>query len=139
MTLLSAVFAFAVTQAPMTSTIALKKTADTGTFARYVPFDDGREVVVRRGKELGFHYGLEQGRRKVKVRGGEFELVKFMAVLSPPPLAPGKKPLSPEAAKRYQPVSEVLFLPDAEVAIRREPDGFSEAEVAKILAAISVK
>jgi len=36
-------------------------------------------------------------------------------------------------------VSEVLFLPDAEVLIRRAPDGFTDAEVEKILAAISVR
>ena len=58
-----------IAAAPMISTIELKKTADTGTFARYVPFDDQREVLVRRGKELGFQYGLEQSRRMVRVKG----------------------------------------------------------------------
>ena len=60
----------------MISTIALMKTADTGTFARYVPFDDQREVIVRRGRELGFPIRLRalaaqgegEGRR---VRAGE--------------------------------------------------------------------
>ena len=125
--------------APMTSTIGLPKSADTGSFARYVPFDDRRQVIVRRGKELGFRYGLELGRRKVKVEGGEFELVKYQDLLHPPPRFPGQQPLSAEEAKRYKPVFEVLFLPDAEVLIPREPNGFTDAEVATILAAISVR
>lgn len=122
----------------MTSTIALKKTADTGTFARYTPFEDRREVIVRRGRELGASYGGELGRRTVKVKGGAVPLVKYQAILSPPPLKPGGKPMSAEAAKHYKPISEVLVLPDAEVLIRRDPDGFTDAEVDTILAAISV-
>ena len=124
---------------PTRSRIDLKCTADTGTFARYVPFGDQREVIVRRGKELGFNYGLEQSRRMVKVKGYKFPLVRTMALLSPPPMRPGQAPMSPKAAKNYQPESEVLYLPDAEVLIRREPSGFSSAEVEKILAAISVE
>jgi len=46
--------------------------------------------------------------------------------------------LSEEAARRYQPESEVLFLPDAEVVLRREPDGFSDREVEVILGKISL-
>jgi hypothetical protein len=129
----------AVSGTPMTSTIELKKTADTGTFARYVPFDDQREVIVRRGKELGFQYGAELSRRTVKVKGGEFALVKYQAILSPPPMRPGQQPMSAEAAKNYKPISDVLVLPDAEVLIRREPGGFTDAELEKILAAITVK
>lgn len=100
---------------------------------------DRRELIVRRGEERGFWYGFEQGRRKVTVKGGEFELVTYQNRLSPPPLLPGKRPLSAAAAKQYEPVSEVLFLPDAEVLIPRAPDGFTDAEVEKILAAISVR
>jgi hypothetical protein len=124
---------------PTHSRIALKCTADTGTFARYVPFDDKREVIVRRGSELGFQYGEELSRKMVKIKGHSFPLVRTQASLSPPPLGPGHKPLSKEAAKRYEPESDVLYLPDAEVLIARQPDGFSPAEVEKILAAISVE
>ena len=124
---------------PTRSRIALKCSADTGTFARYIPFGDRREVIVRRGSELGFNYGLEQSRRMVRVKGYQFPLVRTMALLSPPPMGPRQGPLSAKAAKNYQPESEVLYLPDAEVLIRREPNGFSSAEVAKILAAISVE
>ena len=84
----------------MISTIALMKTADTGTFARYVPFDDQREVIVRRGRELGFQYGFELSRRRVKVKGGGFALVKCQAILSPPPMRAGQPPMSAEAAKK---------------------------------------
>ena len=132
-------FALDLGGSPVMSTIELATTADFGSFARYVPFGDRREVIVRRGEERGFWYGFEQGRRKVTVKGGEFELVTYQNRLSPPPLLPGKRPLSAAAAKQYEPVSEVLFLPDAEVLIRREPDGFTDAEVEKILAAISVR
>ncbi len=132
-------FALDLTGVPITSTIELAKTADIGSFARYVPFGDRREVIVRRGKELGFWYGFELGRRKVKVEGGEFELVKYQNRLSPPPLLPGQQRLSGAAARQYEPITEVLFLPDAELLIPREPDGFTDAEVEKILAAISVR
>ena len=120
----------------MTSTIELPKTTDTSSFARYVPFRDTREVIVRRGKELGFRYGFEQGRRMVQVQGGEYALVTYQELLSPPPLLPGQEPLPAQAAKQYEPVFEVLFLPDAEVLIPREPNGFTDAE--RILKAISV-
>jgi hypothetical protein len=123
----------------MTSIITLTKTADTGSFARYVPFGDTREVIVRRGKELGFRYGFEQSRRMVQVRGGEFALVTYQELLSPPPLLPGQEPLSAGAVKQYEPVFEVLFLPDAEVLIPREPNGFTDVEVERILGAISVR
>jgi len=137
--LVGLVFSLALSGAPTRSIIELPKTADTGSFARYVPFGDTREVIVRRSSELGFPYGFVLSRRMVKVAGGEFELVKYRNLLSPPPLVPGQEPLSAEAAKHYAPVVEVLFLPDAEVLIPREPDGFTDAEVAKILAAISVR
>jgi hypothetical protein len=129
----------ALTGAPMTSAIELPKTANTGSFARYVPFGDRREVIVRRGKEPGFRYGFEQGRRMVRVQGGEFALVTYQDLLSPPPLVPGQEPLSAEAAKQYEPVFEVLYLPDAEVLIPREPSGFTDAEVERILDAIFVR
>jgi hypothetical protein len=122
---------------PGKSRIALKCTADGDTFARYVPFGDQREVIVRRGKEMGFNYGSEKSRRMVTIKGHKFPLVRTQAILSPPPMHPGQKPMSKEAAKNYKPESEVLYLPDAEVLIRREPQGFSSAEVEKILAAIS--
>jgi len=113
------------------------KTTDTGTFVRYVPFDDERVVVVRRGHEMGHSHGLEKSRRFVTVSGRELPLVRFRAILSPPPLHAGAS-LSEEAARRYQPESEVLFLPDAEVVLRREPDGFSDREVEVILGKISL-
>lgn len=122
----------------MSSTFAFRKTTDTGTFARYTPFEDGRELVVRRGKTVGFHYGIERSRRKVNVDGRELELARFVSLLSPPPMHPGQQPLSAEAVKNDQPVSDVLFLPDAELLIPREPRGFTDAEVELILAAISV-
>ena len=127
--------------APTTSTVSLRKTVDTGTFARYQPFDDPREVIVRRGKELGFDYGLELSRRTVKVRGGEFLMVRRQTFLSPPPaVEPWRKPPPPQkTAANLKPISDLLMLPDAEVLIRREPDGFTDEEVATILAAISVK
>jgi hypothetical protein len=123
----------------MTSIIDLPKTVDTGSFARYVPFGDGREVIVRRGEERGFHYGLELGRKRVTLDGGAFELVRFQGLLSPPPLLSGRASPLPQSMEVYRPVAEVLFLPDAEVLMRRAPGGFSDAEVESILDAISVR
>ncbi len=122
----------------MPSTIAFEKTADTGTFSRYDPFGDGRTLTVRRGEEMGLQYGFEQSRRTVEVQGRSFPLVRFEAILSPPPLMPGAPLLSPEAARHYHPQFDVLFLPDAEISIRRDPDGFSDEEVEAILEAISL-
>ena len=93
---------------------------------------------MRRGRELGFQYGFELSRRTVKVKGGEFALVKYQAILSPPPMRAGQPPMSAEAAKNYKPISDVLVLPDAEVLVRREPGGFTDGELEKILAAITV-
>ncbi len=104
---------------------------------RYVPFGDGREVIVRRGSAMGFRYGLEQSRRVVVLHGHRLSLVRSTATYSPPVLVPGAPVMSARGARSYTPESEVLYLPDAEVLIRREPDGFSDAEVATILAAIS--
>lgn len=117
------------------SVIALRKTADTGTFARYQPFDDNREVIVRRGRELGHDYGLSMRRRAVKVGGVDFELVTYQQILSPPVQVPGQPSLADSG--QYRPISEVLYLPDAEVLIRREPNGFSSAELELILQAIT--
>jgi hypothetical protein len=122
---------------PAISRIALPSTVDTGVFARYVPFGDNREVIVRRGSQMGYRYGIESGRRIVTLHGRELWVVRSTAILSPPVLRPGERVMSAAAAKQYSPESEVLYLPDAEVLIRREPNGFSDAEVAKILAAIS--
>jgi hypothetical protein len=93
---------------------------------------------VRRGRELGFHYGIETSRRKVKVSGIDLVVVRFQAILSPPPLLPGATPMGDRASRAYRPVVDVLFLPDAEVLIVREPDGFSDEEVEAILQAVSI-
>lgn len=125
----------------LASTITLRAAVDTGTFARYLPFD-AREVTVRRGGEMGFHYGLELSRRRVRLDGGTFDLVRYRQILSPPISRPGEPPMSADAAQRYAPEGEVLYLPDAEVYIPRvplRPDGFTDAEVQRILAAISVR
>lgn len=120
------------------SRIDLPRAAGNEHFARFVPFGDGREIVVLRGKELGKHHGLPQGSRRVRIERWELPLERSMTQLSPPPLMPGQQPMSWQAAKRYQPEMEVLYLPDAEVLIHREPDGFSDAEVQKIVAAITL-
>jgi len=107
-------------------------------FGRLVPFGDGREVIVRRGPAMGHDHGFERWRRLVRIGGHEFLVVTSMALHSPPVLAPGAQPMSAEAARSYQPISDVLYLPDAEVLIRREPDGFTDAEVERIVSAIAL-
>jgi hypothetical protein len=118
------------------SRIDLPKTFDNGTFARLVPFGDKREVIVRRGTELGGSYGLEQGRRVVTLGGVEVAIVRYHDLLSPPPLTAGMPPISDDS--NYRPVRDVVYLPDAEVLVDRGPTGFSDAELELILAAIIV-
>lgn len=117
--------------------IALPSTVDTGNFARFVPFGDGREVIVRRGRETGFHYGFEQSRRRVKLVGGEFDLIKYEGMISPPIMMAGQ---SPGGDDDYHPVSDVLYVPGVEALIPRRPvrRGFTDDEVERILAAIRV-
>lgn len=86
-------FSLALGGAPVTSTIELPKAADTGSFARYVPFGDTREVIVRRSEELGFRYGIELSRRKVKIEGRQFELVQVPKPAVPAPI--GSRPGTP--------------------------------------------
>ena len=120
------------------SRLVLPCTQSNGTFARYVPFGDGREVVTRRGAELGRHpYGLEQSRRTVSLRGVDALLVRYVATLSPPPRTPTSPPIVDEG--QYHPVSDVLYLPDVEILLRRRPDGFDDAEVAQIFEAIELE
>jgi hypothetical protein len=95
-------------------------------------------VVVRRGKELGFRYGSEVSRRQVEVDGHPFWMVRFRRLLSPPAHRPGAPPLPPAALASYSHESEVLMLQDAEVLVRRTPEGFSDDEVEWILRTIRI-
>jgi len=108
----------------------------SASFARYEPFLDGRHIIVRRGKELGFRYGLELSRREIELGVARASLVRFRQLLSPPAATPGLQPLSAEALRAYVPESEVLYVPGAEVLIPREPIGFSDDEVTMILLAL---
>jgi len=117
--------------------IALPCTKDTGTFARYVPFDDKREVIVRRGTAAGFNYGMERGHRRVSLDGREYEIVTYMAILSPPVHVPGR-PLLNDPEDSYHPEYDVLYVPGTEVMMQRRPasGGFNDAEGEQILKAI---
>lgn len=121
---------------PIRSRFDLAVDSEGPKFARLVPFGDGREVIVRRGSELGFAYGMGSPRPPVVLSGIRVPVIHYVSILSPPPLAPGVKPMSAEAAAAYQPECDVYYLPDADLMIRRVPKGFTDAEVAKILAAI---
>lgn len=124
---------------PACSSIDLHCIANTGTFARYQPFSDERQVVVRRGTELGHGYGLQHAQeRRITISGVEVTITRHSQILSPPVLEPGSERLTPEAARRYRREHDVVRLPDAEVMIPRSPDGFTDDEVALILAAITV-
>ena len=119
--------------------IAFPSTVDSGKFARYTPFGDGRELIVRRGASTGFHYGFEKVQRRVKLQGGEFDLITYESILSPPVLMPGQAVI-PDTEDSYRPVYDVLYLPEVEVMIPRRPvkRGFTDAEVGKILSGIRV-
>ena len=119
--------------------IGLPKTVDTGLFARYIPFNDKREIIARRGTATGHHYGFEQSHRPVNVSGREYEVVMYRNVLSPPPRVPAQ-PLLDDPEDSYHPVYEVLYLPGVEVMFQRSPAsrGFSDAEIEHVLKAIRV-
>lgn len=121
------------------SIIDLPCIADAGSFARYDPFGNGRQVIVRRGASMGFPYGMQSSERLVRIGDLDVRLTRYTALLSPPPWTPGSTPMTAEAARNYKPESEVLHLPDAEVLIRRAPNGFSDDEVELILAAITLE
>ncbi|MCB9555273.1 MAG: hypothetical protein H6707_04160 [Deltaproteobacteria bacterium] len=116
------------------SQLQLPCTFDNGRFARFVPFGDGREVIVRRGSERGFDYGLPQGEREVELAEERFTVTRYVALLSPPLARPGSPAIDPA---RFKPEVEVLRLPDAELMLPRQPDGFSDDEVAQIFAAVA--
>ncbi len=119
------------------SRVLLPNVYDNGSFARFVPFGDGREVIVRRGREIGSCvYGLEQSRRTVALGGLEVPVVRYQDILSPPVLPPGAAPIVDEG--QYRPISDVIHLPDAEILVRRSPKGFSDTEMERILAAIVI-
>ena len=88
--------------------IALPKTVDTGQFARYVPFGDKREVIVRRGAALGHRYGRLLKNRRLTVSGAEYDFATYQDILSPPPHQPGQ-PLHPEADELWQQSDNVPF------------------------------
>lgn len=114
--------------------------ADTGTFARYQPFSDERQVIVRRGTELGHGYGLQHpDERRVVISGIEVAITHHSQVLSPPVWEPGDDALAPEVASRYRPEYDVIWLPDAEVMVPRRPDGFTDDEVTQIIATITLR
>jgi hypothetical protein len=107
----------------------------TGVFTRWQPYGDGRQVIVRRGSELGKRSGPPGLRRSTSIDGVQVVLETLQQVLSPPPLQAGAQPMSREAAAHYTPTSEIALLPGAELLIRRHPDGFTEAELIEIVTA----
>jgi uncharacterized protein (DUF952 family) len=121
---------------PIRARIDLPVESEGPHFARLIPFGDGRQVIVRRGKALGEAYGMPSRQPDIAIGGVRVPVIRYRQILSPPPLAPGAKPMSADAAAAYQPEDDVYHLPDADLTVRRSPKGFTDAEVAKILAAI---
>ncbi|MEO7035265.1 MAG: hypothetical protein ABI548_15190 [Polyangiaceae bacterium] len=107
-------------------------------FERKHPFGDSRQTFVRRGKELGHRYGMALERRDVQLGTNRFLMIRFRRLLSPPAANPKLKPLSAQALRGYSPETDVLFVPGAEIAIPREPAGFSDEEVQTILLLIQL-
>ena len=114
--------------------------ANTGTFARYQPFSDDRQIIVRRGAGLGHDYGLRHpDERHVAISGIDVTITSHTQTLSPPTLDPGDEPLTSDAAARYRQAYDVLWLPDAEVMIPRSPEGFTDHEVEQIISTITFR
>ena len=107
-------------------------------FVRFCPFD-AREILFLRGGPVR-HIQPDPvffsmvGNARVGPYG--IEVLRQRQVLSPPVAQPGAPPVNPA---EYQPVDDVLLLPDGELRIRREPYGFNDAEVAHIVASIEIQ
>ena len=111
--------------------VVWRKTFDSGSFARFQVL--GKEVVVRRGVELGYHYGgLKTCEREVTLGGKTHVLKTFRLVLSPPALGQTQQPVTETG--QYRPEYDVLFLCGAEVMFPRRPSGFSDEEMVVLLA-----
>jgi hypothetical protein len=107
-------------------------------FVRFGPFD-AREIVFLRGGPVRHIqpdpvFFSTVGNARVGPYG--IEVLRHRQVPSPPVAQPGAPPVSPA---EYQPVDDVLLLPDGELRIRREPYGFNDAEVARIIASIEIQ
>lgn len=118
----------------MKSTIDIEGVSNEQTFARGRPFRDEREVVVRRGDEMGSRFGFELNRRTLQIDGVLVHVIRVREILSPPPFGPGVALVRDEG--QYNPEYDVLVLPDAEIMIQRLPRGirsFSDQEVDQIV------
>jgi hypothetical protein len=107
-------------------------------FARYRPFNDEREILLRRGggaREIRLDPPFVSAMGPARIGPFVVEVVRMQQVLSPPVMEPGRPPTNPED---YRPVDDILLLPDGELLIRRSPRGFSDMEVSRILAGIEI-
>ena len=93
-------------------------------------------MVLRCGKELGHNYGTPLSRRTIEVTGISYTLIRYRALLSPPPATPRLPPLAADALDAYRPEYEVLCLPEHEVLFPRLPQGFTDDEVDAICAVL---
>ncbi|MEO0869543.1 MAG: hypothetical protein AAFY17_14120 [Cyanobacteria bacterium J06642_11] len=124
----------------MKSIIDIEGVSSNQTFARGRPFGDEREVIVRRGDEMGKRFDFELHRRPLQLGGQSVEVIRFRTILSPPPHTPGQALM--HDVGQYQPEYDMIVLSDAEITIPRLPNGsrsFSDQEVEQIVQRIRLE
>src|ERR1019366_2059509 len=94
----------------LASRIALPVVDEGPGYVRFRPFNDARVILLLRGQPP---------------REG----------IPPAPWQPGMPPVDPQD---YEPVDDVLLLPDGELRIPRAPRGFSDGEIAFIVQSIQL-
>jgi hypothetical protein len=124
----------------LASRIALPVVDEGPGYVRFRPFNDARVILLLRGQppREGIPPGVTPFWSLVATAPvGPFvvEVLRNKLVLSPPPWQPGMPPVDPQD---YEPVDDVLLLPDGELRIPRAPRGFSDGEIAFIVQSIQL-
>jgi len=108
--------------------------ADPRDNASYQPFDDGREIRIRRDDATYRSGGLSAGQQTIVIGDREVVLRRFRWVLSPPALAPGQQPFGDDGS--YTPISDFVTVGGRVIQLPRRPRGFTDDEVRTIIAGL---
>jgi hypothetical protein len=127
----------------LASRIALPVADEGPAYVRFRPFADARVILFLRALQA---QAPRQGIPPVATPFWSFvataplgpfvvEVLRHKQVLSPPAWQPGMPPLDPQD---YEPVDDVLLLPDGELRIPRASRGFNDGEIGSIVQSIQL-